>query len=176
MNPNSKFWPYLKRLLVIFGVSLVLALIINEVSYLLQKDQYDRPPQTIQLVVQPGTAERIAAGEEVPSIPSEMVFVVGDVLEVKNDDNVPHQLGPIWVPSGATGQLVMEKIDKLAYSCSFQTSRYLGLDIRQPTTMGTRFVALALSAPTVTALIFIYSLLVYPVKPANTSIKGEQLT
>lgn len=175
MNPHSKFWPYTKRLLIVLVISLAVALAFNEISYLLQKDQYDRAPETIQLIIPPGAAERVSAGEEVPSIPSEMVFVLGDVLEVKNEDIVPHQLGPIWVPPGATGSLVMEKVDKLAYSCSFQTSRYLGLDIRQPTTMGTRLTALGLTVPTIGALLFIYSLLVYPVKPLSAAIKGEQL-
>lgn len=156
---------YLIRLGMVFAISLAFVIAFNEISFLLQKDQYDRAPQTISLVIPAGTAEQIEAGEDVTSIPSEMVFVLGDVLEVRNEDSVDHQLGPIWVPPGTTGRLVMKQAENLAYSCSFQTSRYLGLDVRQPTTLGTRLTAVGLGAPTLTALIFIYSLLVFPINP-----------
>lgn len=164
MSKQSRFRPYLVRLLLVSAISLVFVTAFNEISYLIQKDKHDRAPQTIQLIIPAGTSQRVEAGEDVPDIPPEMVFVLGDVLEVKNEDSVPHQIGPIWVPPASTGRLVMEQADKLSYSCSFQTSRYLNLDVRQPTTLGTRLAALALSAPTMASLLFIYSLLVYPVK------------
>jgi hypothetical protein len=93
-----------------------------------------------------------------------MVFVIGDVLEVKNEDATSHQLGPLWVPSGATSRLVMEQASSFVYSCSFQTSRYLGIDVRQPTTIGTRVAGLALVVPTTAVLFFLYSLLMFPIK------------
>lgn len=155
---------YLKRLLIVFALCLVFAFIFNEIAYLLQKDQTDRPPQTIQLVIPAGTAEKVAAGEAVPSIPKEMVFMLGDTLQVKNEDVVAHQLGPVWVPPGGTSRLKMEQADKYAYHCSFASTQYLGLDVRQPTTLGVRLTALAFAAPTLTALIFLYSLLVFPVE------------
>jgi hypothetical protein len=165
---------YLLRLGIIGVISIVFALAFNEITYRLQKDHTDRAPHTIQLVIPDGTARLIEAGQNPVSIPEEMVFVTGDVLEVVNMDSAPHQLGPIWVPPGSTGRLVMEKAEKLAYTCSFQTDQYLGLDIRPPTTLGTRLVALSLSAPTVAALLFLYSLLVYPLKiqAANASTAG----
>lgn len=165
MPKDSKFKPYLKRLLIVAALCVVLVIAFNEITFLLQKDEYDRAPQTVTLVIPPGTAERVESGEDVPSIPDEMVFVLGDVLEIKNEDTVSHQLGPIWVPAGSTGSLVMEQAENYAFSCSFQTSRYLGLDVRQPTTTGTKLIALGLAAPTVTTLVFIYSLLIFPVKP-----------
>jgi hypothetical protein len=153
--------------LIALAISVVFAVAFNEVSYLLQKDQYDRAPKTIELVIPPGTADQVDAGQEVTSIPEEMVFVLGDVLEVVNHDSVSHQLGPVWVPPGAKGTMVMDIAREVSYSCSFSTSRYLGLDIRQPTTLGTRLTGLAISAPTVTVLLFIYSLLVFPVNKSE---------
>jgi len=157
--------PYLNRLAIVFIISLIFVVAFNEISFLLQKDKYDRAPETVTLVIPQGTAARVEAGEDVPSIPSEMVFVLGDVLTVRNEDDVSHQLGPIWVPPSTTGSLVMEQAQNVVLSCSFQTSRYLGLDVRQPTTMGTRLIGLGISVPTMGALIFIYSLLIYPIKP-----------
>jgi hypothetical protein len=163
MSAKSSLRPYMIRFLIVLAISVVFAVAFNEASYLLQKDQYDRAPKTIELVIPAGTAEQVDAGQEVTAIPQEMVFVLGDVLEVVNHDSVSHQLGPVWVPPGSKGTMVMDIAREVSYSCSFSTSRYLGLDIRQPTTLGTRLTGLAISAPTVTVLLFIYSLLVFPI-------------
>ena len=86
MKPGSKstLHVYMVRLGFILVISFVFAFAFNEVTYRLQKEPTDRAPQVIQLVIPQGTAQRIAAGEPVPDIPAEMVFVVGDVLEVIN--------------------------------------------------------------------------------------------
>ena len=164
MKTQSTLRPYLIRLGIVSMISLVIVLIVTEGAYLLQKDKKDRAPQTIQLVIPPGTAQRVAQGEPVPDIPSEMSFVVGDVLEVKNEDSQPHQLGPIWVPPGSTGSLVMEQADNLAYSCSFQNTQYLGIDVVQPTTFSIRLIGLSVAVPTTALLIFLYSLAARPIK------------
>lgn len=165
MKKKNRFRPYLIRLVVIFLISLGIVIAFNEIAYYMQKDDYDRAPMTVQLVVPEGTAERVKAGQDDLELPEEMVFVIGDTLEVVNQDTVSHQLGPIWVPPNSTGKLVMEDIGKLAYSCTFSTTQYLGLDIREPTTLGTRFIALTFAAPTMTALIYIYSLAAFPIEP-----------
>jgi hypothetical protein len=162
---NTTINPYLKRLLIVFLLSLGFVIVFNEITFILQKDQSDRAPKTVQLIIPDGTSARVSAGEDTPSIPDEIIFVLGDVLEVRNDDSISHQLGPVWVPPGATGKLVMETVDKWVYTCSFQTSRYLGLDVRQPTTWATRAVGIGIATPTMTALIFIYSLAAYPIEP-----------
>lgn len=158
------YQPYLVRFLLVFVISLALVIVINEGAFILQKENSDRAPETIQLVIPPGTAEQVAAGGAGPTLPEEMVFVVGDVLEVKNEDNVDHQLGPIWVPPGSTGSLVLEDANKYSYSCSFTPSKYLGFDVRLPTTLGTRLAALGIATPPMTIFFFIYSLLAFPVK------------
>ena len=175
MKKPNQLRPYLMRLGLILALSTAFVAVFNEAVYLLQKDPHDRAPQTIELVIPQGTAARVEAGEDDPTIPEEMVFVLGDTLLVRNEDSTSHQLGPIWVPAGATASLAMGEPAKLAYSCSFSTTRYLNLDVRQPTTLGTRVTALLLAAPTMTALIYIYSLLVFPVggKPRkSTSVTG----
>ena len=163
MKKTNPLRPYLIRLGLILVLSTIFVAIFNEAVFLLQKDQHDRSPQTIELVIPAGTAARVAVGEDNPAIPDEMVFVMGDTLLVRNEDSTSHQLGPVWVPAGATASLAMGEPAKLAYSCSFSTGRYLNLDVRQPTTLNTRLTALFLAAPTMTALIFLYSLLVFPV-------------
>ncbi len=162
MKPEYR--PYLKRLLLVLGLSVVFVALINEGFYLLQKDKHDRAPRTLQLVIPDGTAQLVVNGESSPTIPEEMVFVVGDVLEVINEDSADHQLGPIWVPPGSTGRLVLEDANKYSYSCSFAPSRYLGVDVREPTTLKTRLTAMSLAAPPMAIFLFIYSVLVFPIK------------
>jgi len=161
MRPEHR--PYILRLIVTLLMALTLVVLINEGFYLFQKEKTDRAPQTMQLVIPEGAAAKVALGEPVPSIPEDMVFVVGDVLEVKNEDTTDHQLGPIWVPAGSTGSLVLEDANKYSYSCSFTPSNYLGIDVRQATTFGTRLTALGIATPPMAVFLFIYSLLVFPI-------------
>ncbi len=164
---KAEYRPYLYRLIITLILSLVIVAGINEGFYLVQKEKTDRAPKTVQLVIPDGTAARVAAGEAVPAIPEAMVFVVGDTLEVKNEDVDSHQLGPIWVPAGATGRLVLETADKYSYTCSFVPSRYLGVDVRQATTLATRLTALGIATPPMAVFLFIYGLLVFPIKPTQ---------
>ncbi len=167
MSDFKRNHPYWLRLIIITVISIAAAVVFNEGVYLIQKDKYDRAPKTITLVIPAGTAQRVQAGQSDPSLPSEMVFVVGDVLQVQNQDSVNHELGPILVPPGATGRMVMGAAQDLSYRCSFQPTHYLGLDIRQPTGLGSRLIALFLGAPTLGALLFLYRLLVFPVAAAG---------
>jgi len=47
------------------------------------------------------------------------------------------------------------------------------LDVRQPTTLGTRLTAMAVGGPPLLVFFFIYSLLVFPVKPAQKEAVGQ---
>jgi hypothetical protein len=167
MSANLK--KYTSRFLVVFVIALLLVFAINEGAFHLIRDEADRAPQTVELVIPAGTAESIARGEETPSIPDEMVFVVGDTLLIANQDDSDHQLGPVWVPPGSRASLVLDEVNNFAYSCSFQPSRYLGLDVRSGTTIWSRVTALLLAGPPTAMFLFIYSLLVFPLdKKTNT--------
>ena len=152
------------RIAIVLVLAIVAVAAINEGAFFLLKEKGDRAPETVELIIPEGTAERVAQGEQIPAIPEEMVFVIGDVLKVVNRDSVDHQLGPIWVPAGASGSIVLEQADKFAYRCSFQASRYLGLDVRVGTTVKSRVQALLLAAPPTAVFLFIYSLLIFPIK------------
>jgi hypothetical protein len=134
----------------------------SEVAYRFQRDRIARQPETIELVIPLGTADRVAAGDPVPTIPDEMDFLLGDTLLVINQDQVDHQLGPIWVPPGSSAQLSLDEPEKYSYSCSFQPSRFLGINVRPPTTLLTRLTGLALAVPPTTMVFFLYGFLVFP--------------
>jgi hypothetical protein len=94
-----------------------------------------------------------------------MTFVLGDTLVVKNEDLVDHQLGPLWIPPKTKASLVLDAAQRYAYSCSFKTTRYLGLNVKQATTWQTRVVGLGFAVPPTTMFFFIYSLVLWPLNP-----------
>lgn len=157
--------PYLIRLVIVSIVSLALVFLVSEIAFLVQKDkEINRPPETITLVIPEGTSARIAAGEAPPDIPMEMTFILGDVLVVENQDSVTHRLGPLYIPSGSKGSLPMGEADNFSLNCSFQKTNYLGLDVREPTTVWTRFLAMLTAGPPTIIFLFLNSLLAFPIK------------
>lgn len=59
-----------------------------------------RDAETIAIVVPPGTADRLAAGEKVEIMPTRLEFRVGDMIRIRNDDDVEHSVGPYQVKAG----------------------------------------------------------------------------
>jgi hypothetical protein len=165
----------LVRLALCLAVALALVWVGSEIAYFFLRADTDRPPQEIELVIPPGTAARVEAGEPVPAIPDEMTFVLGDTLVVRNNDLVDHQLGPLWIPPQTRSSLVLDAAQRYAYSCSFKTSRYLGLNVKQATTWQTRLVALGFAVPPTTMFFFIYSLVLWPLNPDPNKDKKVQL-
>jgi hypothetical protein len=141
---------------------IILAYLISEISYRLlnNKETLQREPQQVELVVPYGTAQRIIDGQSVPGIPSDLVFVVGDVLVVKNEDVVAHQIGPLWVPSKTSGVLSLDQADSFSYECSFEPSKYLGLDVRERVTTAARLQGLLAIALPSGMMLGVYSYLI----------------
>lgn len=175
MNPEmpANLRPYLQRLLLSLLIALFFVGLVNEIAHRLLKEDTDRPPQTLTLVIPAGTAQRVARGESQPAIPDSMSFVVGDTLEVVNQDTQSHELGPLFIPAGTTASLVMDSASSYTLGCSFQPSRYLDFDIQQPTTLASRLKALALATPPTLAFIYLYSFLVFPLKVKPSTLPSE---
>lgn len=155
---------YALRFVIILVVAAVLSWVISEVAFRTQRYNIDRAPQTIELTIPAGTAEKVARGEEVNTLPQEMVFVLGDVLVVHNQDVVSHELGPLFIPTGTSASLPMDNVDNYAASCSFQPTNYLGLEVKEPTTWRTRLLAVSFAAPPTAVMAFLYSLVIRPIK------------
>jgi len=148
----------IKRVIYSLLVGLIIGAAINELSFLFLRDT-TRPPRSIELVIPQGTSERVVRGEAPPSIPDSMTFVVGDVLVVKNEDVVDHQLGPLWIPSGTSASLALNEVISYSYECSFQPGNYFGLDVHEPLTTVTRLYGILYSGLPLGVMIAIYSLI-----------------
>jgi len=153
----------LKRILISVLLGIVLAAITTEISYQVLKRE-NREPQEIELVIPPGTAQNIANGQTPPTIPEDMTFVVGDTLLVVNQDEVDHQLGPLWIPSGTSASLHLDTEENYILDCSFQSTKVFGIDVLQPVTLGTRLTGILFAGFPLGALFAVYSILLSPGK------------
>lgn len=155
-----------KKLLVSALLGLLIGVLVSEVPFLFLRETA-RAPREIVLTIPAGTADQIARGEQPPSIPENMTFVVGDRLVVRNEDAIDHKLGPLWIPANSSAQLALDQEENLAYECSFQPGNYFGLDVREPLTSRTRLYGIFYVAIPMAILIALYSLVITPKKKEN---------
>jgi hypothetical protein len=151
------------RMLIFLAIGLVASAIFSEVTYRLQADTTSRDPTTITLVIPAGTASKVAQGQSV--LPAGQIFVVGDVLQVKNEDSVTQTLGPLVIPAGATASMKLDQVGSLSYTCSFQPTKYYGIEVLQGLSFGMRLEASLLAGLPLGVLLGVYSLVAWPLKP-----------
>ena len=156
----------LKRIFLSLLLGLLIGAAVSEIPFLFLRES-TRPPQEIVLTIPEGTAEQVARGEQPPSIPDNMIFVVGDTLLVRNEDTVDHKLGPLWIPANSSAQLSLEQEESLAYECTFQPGNYFGLDVREPLTTATRLYGIFYVAVPMAILIALYSFVIPSKKKEN---------
>jgi len=164
------FWKAsIGRVLLFMLIGVVAAAIISELAHRLLGDSSLRDPQTIMLVIPPGTADKVAQGKSV--LPAGQVFVVGDVLEVKNEDSVTQTLGPLVIPPGSSASMKLDQVGSLSYTCSFQPAKYYGIEVQQALTLSMRIQAALLAGLPLGMIVGIYSLVV---KPPKTKVRPSQ--
>ncbi len=156
--------PVIIRLVVCLVVGFLIGVTISEVSFRSQSN-LSRSPDTIELVIPAGTAEKSSQG--ISLIPAGMSFVEGDVLVVHNLDNVTHTLGDLFIPAGSTTSLTLNQPGNLVLSCSFRPAKTFGLDVHEALTMSTRIQGIILAGVPMAILLGLYSLVAWPVKPAQ---------
>jgi hypothetical protein len=153
----------LRRIGISMLLGLIIGAVVSEVSYLLLQE-VNRPPERVEIVIPEGTADRVARGESPPTIPDEMTFVLGDTLVVNNRDVTDHELGPLWIPPGTSASLQLDQVEEYAFICTFQPTKYLGVDVREPLTLWTRLSGILLAGLPLGALFSVYSLVAWPLE------------
>lgn len=157
-----------RKILISIGLGLLLGTVISEGPFLFLQETA-RAPREVVLTIPAGTADQVARGEQPPSIPANMTFVVGDKLTVKNEDSADHKLGPLWIPAHSSAQLALDQEENLAYECSFQPGNYFGLDVHEPLTLGTRVYGIFYVGFPLAILIALYSF-VMPFKKKENAV------
>jgi hypothetical protein len=158
----------IKRIVIAIILGIVLAGITSELAYQVLKRE-NREAQRVELIIPAGTAEKVASGEMPPGIPEDMTFVVGDTFIVVNQDEVDHQLGPLWIPPGTSASLNLDTEENYILECSFQSTSVFGLDVRQSVTPGTRLTGILFAGFPLGALFAVYSILLTPDKKKEKS-------
>lgn len=157
----------LVRALTALAVGLLLGGVLSEIGFRFQGNTTSRPPQTVELVIPPGTSDKVAKGESV--VPQDMVIVAGDTLTVRNQDSVAHSLGPLFIPAGSSASLTLSQVGNVAYTCSFEPTSYFGLDVQGALTLGIRIEGILIAGVPLGTLLGLYSLIVWPLKkPGQT--------
>lgn len=155
-----------RRIAICMLAGLVLGAVISEVSFYLLGPEQTRPPRLVEIDIPAGTGVRIAQGKSDPLLPSSLTFVIGDTLLVRNLDSVPHQLGPLLIPAGTSSSMRMDTVQDYSAACSFQPSKYFGLSVVAPLTLGTRLVGIFEAGIPMGFLFLLYGLFAIPAKKA----------
>lgn len=155
------------RMLLFMVIGVIAAALISEISFRLQGNTISRDPQTITLVIPAGTSEKVAQGQSV--LPAGMIFMVGDTLLVKNQDSVTQSLGPLVIPPDSSASMKLDQVGNLSYTCSFQPTKYYGIDVQQGLSISMRLEAAILAGLPLGMLLGLYSLLVKPPKSRTTA-------
>jgi hypothetical protein len=159
---KSKLADFFLRVSICLLIGIVFGWAISEASFqfLDDKETIQRDPHRVELVIPYGTAQLVEDGVYNRSIPTNMVFVEGDILVVKNEDVVAHQLGPLWVPPSTSSVLELNMAERYAYECSFQPQKYMGLDVRPRLTGNTRIQGILAIALPSGMMLAVYSYLI----------------
>lgn len=112
------------RLLVAAGTAVVALVVLLLVSL------PGLGSETIEVEVAPGTAQRLAAGEEVDLLPRTLEVSVGDRLEIVNRDEVTHEVGPYTVAAGQTLRQTFTSVGTLEGACTLHPSGSITIVVR----------------------------------------------
>jgi hypothetical protein len=158
-----------RRILYCMLIGMLFGVVVSEASFHFLNTGETRPPKVIELDIPLGTADRVARGIADPNLPSSITFVAGDTLRVNNQDSVVHQLGPLWVPPDSSATMQLDSATDMSATCSFQPSKYIGLNIQSPLTLVTRLVGIGEAGIPMGFLIAVYSLFAVPVRKRTTA-------
>lgn len=81
------------------------------------------------IVIPEGTAQRLAAGDDVALIPPDLHFRLRDRLVVVNNDNTDHQVGPFTVLPGQRLEKRFSEAATLDGFCSLHPSGRITIEI-----------------------------------------------
>lgn len=79
-------------------------------------------PADHDYVIPRGTAERIAAGEEVAIVPQRLEAKVGETIRIRNDDDAGANVGIFYVGAGETVRMTFTSPGELKGTCDVHPS------------------------------------------------------
>ena len=118
-------WPNQRTLLLYLLGGLLIAAIPVVVARFV-----DQPPgDTYTIDIPPGTADAIAAGDDVQVIPDELDFTLRDVLIIVNRDSVAHTIGPFEIGPGEQSEHSFNEVAAISAYCSLHPGGAISISI-----------------------------------------------
>lgn len=122
---RDRGWPNQRILLLYLLGGLLIAAIPVAVSRFV-----DQPPgETYTIDIPPGTADAIAAGDDVEVVPDELDFTLRDVLIIVNRDSVAHTIGPFQIGPGERSEHSFNEVAAISAYCSLHPSGSIDISI-----------------------------------------------
>ncbi|MEE8330328.1 MAG: hypothetical protein V3R84_00995 [Acidimicrobiia bacterium] len=87
---------------ILVALALVLAACSTASSGALVVDDTSQGPADYEYFIPAGTADRLAAGEEIEILPAELDVHVGELIRIVNEDDRGHFVGIFYVGAGET--------------------------------------------------------------------------
>lgn len=111
--------------------AVLLALVlVASIAGLVVAVQAQRSGEVVRVEVAAGTADRLEAGESVELLPATLEVAVGDQLEIVNDDDVVHQVGPYTVAPAQTLRQRFTSPGTLEGACTLHPSGEIRIVVR----------------------------------------------
>lgn len=89
----------------------------------------ERDSRIHTIVIPPGTADRLAAGEDIELIPANLRFTLSDRLVIENNDDQLHQVGPFSVGPGERIDQEFREVATIEGMCSLHPSGSVTIEI-----------------------------------------------
>lgn len=88
------------------------------------------PVERMVIEVPLGTYERMAAGEQIELMPTDLELAVGDTLEIRNLDVATHEVGPYTVGAGQTLEQTFSRPAVIEGLCTLNPSGRVTITVR----------------------------------------------
>jgi len=91
----------------------------------------EAPGRTISIVIPPGTAAKVARGEDPGVIPNRITGNVGDTLRIANRDRSAHRVGPFSVDAGQVLSLPLRRPGRFVGECTVHPSKGVAIIVKE---------------------------------------------
>jgi hypothetical protein len=118
----------IEGVLLIIGATIVVGSLSSLALVMYTADA--RQPNTRTIVIEAGSSDLIAQGENPLEIPPTWSFLADDTLVLDNRDDVPHTLGAWYVPPNTVRRFDLQPAYGGFFVCSLHPSGAITLDIQ----------------------------------------------
>lgn len=123
----------MNRIVILSFISLVLIL-VGAIGVIVTRAVSKAASEEYVIVIPDGTGALIEAGQDPNVVPEEIHLVLGrqDVLVIKNQDTIGHQIGDFWVRPGETLRQAFHSPGVYQGQCSIHQNEQIHIIVSNP--------------------------------------------